>query len=524
MDNLMERLSRNLKRIRRDRKIPYSLLERATGIRASRLREIEEGEQHLSVDELDRLLGYYRLNVNQVLAYRRRYLKWALPVVAAAALGAVLFLYIGNGEPHESSPDKQAANIGAGIDGLPSDEAVGNDGADEADGGAGDRSSGRGDGTDEDGSGSDQEQAPDGKAADGAAPSQEQGVKVGQPDASGGVGAVGAEGGDPAGAGKESDGANSGEMPDEPEKAPVYENLHQGSKVTPAPLPAPKYDEPIIFRVWGNIAYDADKLPELEDNDLAAVKHIIPVSGLSADRPQWLGKSSKDRYILSLANADIWSDTTLAEWLSLRHEGYPAIGLGRKQEAYEPYIVQVKDRKVGILTLAGLIHEPQHIAQMNWIGLPRAYDDQEVRSAVERAKQEVDDLIVIIHVGFLRGDEVPDAKQERLARVAAEAGADIVIGNRSLRSQQVTAIGGVPVVYSLGRSVSDEAGDGLRNYVLDIHYSEGIDKIVVRAGTMKDGVLHFGERAADSASVRSWFEAWLNIPGIKWEFEDRSGI
>ena len=54
-------------------------------------------------------------------------------------------------------------------------------------------------------------------------------------------------------------------------------------------------------------------------------------------------------------------------------------------------------------------------------------------------------------------------------------------------------IHGVPVFYSLGRSVSADAADKLHNYVIDVHYADGLSKLVVHVGEMEGGFLRFRE-------------------------------
>jgi|GEM_PF-827076 len=565
MDNLMDRLTYNLKRIRRDRKIPYSVLERSTGIRASRLQEAEEGELQLSVDELDRLLAFYQLKPEQVLQYRRiSFVKIAAPVLAVAVIAMIIFSQT-FGQPDDREPIAVADDADGG-----SDAGVVGDGTRQGDGASVESEAGVvGDGT---GQGQEAVAGPDADAARGASgeevsggqtgadgdpdsdasggqdaaadPSQDGSAPVGDKQGSGngldGGSAGGTDVSDPADGesggssdtgsasdehesyGSGSDEESGGEAPAPAEEEIDYGSVYPGEEVDLAPLPVPVYEEPVVFRIWGNITYDADELPKLEDNDLPQVKHIIPVESLSNDRPGWLDDTAKDRFILSLANADVWSDTAVEEWLRLRDDGYPAFGIGRAADAYKPYIVQVKDQKVGFLSLAGLIHEAHQIAHPYWIGLPRAYDDVEIIRAVEQAKREVDYLFVLIHVGNKRGGEVPIAKQERLTRVAAEAGADLVIGNRSLRAQAITAVGDVPVFYSLGRSISDEAQDDLTNYVLDIHYTDGVDKIVAHVGSMEGGVLRFGGRSNDAAGIEAKFGPIREVSGIKLEIDDRT--
>lgn len=526
MENLMERMVHNLKRIRKERKIPYSVVERATGIKASRLQEAENGDVRLSVGELEKLLSFYRLTPQQVLRKRNNYfVKIAVPVAAVLVFGVIIFSQIFGQEP-----DREASDIPVVTDhhdGVDQDDQFALDNLPDSDRQADPQNEPGPASPHENNDQQDPDSNHDAKGhKDEASPVVDQGS--GNGDGNGSTATdetvdsdhdlVDHSGGD---SGKDAtDDAAIGTG--EEEIAIDYGSVHPGTRVTVPALPSPQYKEPVVFRMWGNIPYNAGQIPELEHNDEIDVKHVIPLAHLTVDRPDWLDEAHKDKYILNLATADIWTDTAIEEWIRLRNDGFPAIGFGRRAEAYEPYIVQVKDRKIGFVSLAGLIHEFQHIAQMNWIGLPRAYDNQEVITAVQRARAEVDDLIVLLHIGQHRSPELLE-KQERLARVAAEAGADLVIGNRSLFSQDVATIEDTPVFYSLGRSISEDARNGLVSYVIDVHYNDGIDKIVLHVGSMRDGVIRFGERSLDEgvqhdgAPDFSALKAWSDKSGIPLE-------
>lgn len=507
-------LVHNLKRIREDRNITYQTLERATGIPAARLREAEKGELRLSIGELDQLFAYYRMSVEQVLKYRQRKKRVILAAAAAFVVLAVSVITYGMlaGEPaggaaagqtaeetalagglDESGPSSEGAGLRSGTlqkeeDGETSEqadeaartgkvneaEADQTDGADRADEVGGAHHAGEADQADQS-----SEAGEDGWAATSG---EAQGVQdqLGQNDA----------------ISEQDSGKQSGSAATADQR-PAERPAEPG---TDGVMPPQKDEAGAVFRIWGNISYAAAGIPELEGNDAAKVTHIIPIEGLTTKRPDWVEEIGKERLILNLGTADIWSNTAVEEWTRLQDEGYAVIGLGKMPGVYEPQIIDVNGSKVGFVSLAGLIHEANQIAARNRVGLPRAYDNSEVIQAVTKAKEQVDYLIVLIHMGNRRGGEAPVAKQERLAKAAAEAGADLIIGNRSLRSQEAALIHGVPVFYSLGRSVSADAADKLHNYVIDVHYADGLSKLVVHVGEMEGGFLRFRE-PADSVAA-----------------------
>ncbi len=83
-------------------------------------------------------------------------------------------------------------------------------------------------------------------------------------------------------------------------------------------MPPQKDEAGAVFRIWGNISYAAAGIPELEGNDAAKVTHIIPIEGLTTKRPDWVEEIGKERLILNLGTADIWSNTAVEEWTRLQ--------------------------------------------------------------------------------------------------------------------------------------------------------------------------------------------------------------
>jgi len=467
-------LMNNMKKIREDQKLSLSVIARATGIPVARLREAEKGDERLTVGELDKLLAFYQMSASDVLKYRRSQRGIWLGTAVAGLILLLIAFGMGLGDRLEGllfQESRQAASGNAAIGG---DEAAAGGGdsvqpgsaqpADEAAGGAG---------------------SPGGSS--GASAGDSASNEAGDADDDSGDGEIGTD------AGGESEASGLAADP----MMPAGDGTQQGEAA----------GGEVILRFWGNIAYDADGLPELPDNGDERIFHIIPVEQLSTDRPAWLDKVGQGRYLLNLGNADIWTKTTVAEWQRLTRDGFNVIGLGRQLDVYKPYVMEIEGRKIGILSLSGLIHEADQIATSQRIGLPRAYDEQEIRNAVSSAREQVDYLFVLPHVGNKRGTEEPINRQRRLARLIAEAGGDFIIGNRSIRTQQAEVINGVPVFYSLGRSVSADAKDGLLNYVVDVHLSDTLDKVVIHLGEMEGGTLRFDR---DLTSHRATIEQQLD--------------
>lgn len=132
----------------------------------------------------------------------------------------------------------------------------------------------------------------------------------------------------------------------------------------------------------------------------------------------------------------------------LRAAGVGAFGAGENaREAQAPLVTEVKGTRiafVGFSAAAG----PGVAAEQAPGVLGAAVAD--LQAAVARARQEADFVIALAHWGPA-DQPAPDARQRQLARVLAEAGADVILGARPYVRQTVEFIGGRPVVYSLGK-------------------------------------------------------------------------
>lgn len=78
-----------------------------------------------------------------------------------------------------------------------------------------------------------------------------------------------------------------------------------------------------------------------------------------------------------------------------------------------------------------------------------------VRGAVQRAREQADVVVALIHFGY-EGVDYEGPEQEYLAHTAIDAGAALVIGSHSHVLQPVKEYNGGLIVYSLGNFVFDE--------------------------------------------------------------------
>lgn len=294
-----------------------------------------------------------------------------------------------------------------------------------------------------------------------------------------------------------------------PNKQPATEVAHEAepveqtdTEVTYSNLETTTEDKPesevqtsaelkqVIFRFWGSIPYNAPILPQLEVEKEHTLLDVIPIEQLSRTKPVWLQGKDKHHVILNAGTADIWTPTTIEAFRTLKEEKYNIFGLGTTPRVYEPFIMEINSKKIGFLSLAGLIHQPSEIALDKKIGLARAYRKDETLKAVRDAKDKVDYLFVLMDWGR-SWSETHNNTQRAIAESIIHGGGDFIIGNHPVYSQDFELVEGKPVFYGLGHSVYGKADENSVNFVLEAEFTSQLDKVRLRAGQMKKGVLTF---------------------------------
>lgn len=258
----------------------------------------------------------------------------------------------------------------------------------------------------------------------------------------------------------------------------------------------------VMFRFWGNIPYNTPILPQLEVEKEHTVLDVIPIEQLSTTKPVWLQGKDKHQVILNAGTADIWTPTTIEAFRTLKEEKYNIFGLGATPRVYEPFIMKINSKKIGFLSLAGLIHQPSEIALDKKIGLARAYRKDETLKAVREAKAKVDYLFVLIDWGRA-WSETHNNTQKAIAESIIHGGGDFIVGNHPIYSQDFELIEGKPVFYGLGHSVYSKADENSVNFVLEAEFTSQLDKVSLRAGQMKKGILTFDLTSDDRKQVQA---------------------
>jgi len=165
--------------------------------------------------------------------------------------------------------------------------------------------------------------------------------------------------------------------------------------------------------------------------------------------------------VISLANnhAFDYGREALEDCLTrLSNVGIDYVGAGfSEDETYSPLIKEIKDTKIGFLAYTNLGPETWKARGDNsgiaWI------DGSELSRAkleIEKAKSEVDILIVSLHAGE-EYQETPAQFQVDFAKMAIDAGADIIAGHHPHVVQPFEKYQQGYIAYSLGNFIFDQS-------------------------------------------------------------------
>jgi len=162
--------------------------------------------------------------------------------------------------------------------------------------------------------------------------------------------------------------------------------------------------------------------------------------------------------IVSFANNHVgdWNTTAFEDTLyGLKDNGILKTGAGfNKKEAATPTIIEKNGTRFGFLGFSD-VGPAWMEAQENKSGILLA-NDPNIEEIISNAKNECDVLIVSFHFG----DEyktVHNARQENLAKMAIDNGADMIIGHHPHVIEDISEYKGKPIVYSLGNFIFDQS-------------------------------------------------------------------
>ena len=166
--------------------------------------------------------------------------------------------------------------------------------------------------------------------------------------------------------------------------------------------------------------------------------------------------------IVSLANNHVldYGQDVLSQTFDILDEaGIVYAGAGETLErAMEWESFDLDGTKVGILCASRVYPSADWDVRNSQPGVFSTYDETLLVEQIEAAKEENDLVIVYVHWGVEK-EETPEDYQRELAQAYIDAGADLVIGCHPHVLQGIEYYEGVPIVYSLGNFLFNEAID-----------------------------------------------------------------
>ncbi|MDO8470315.1 MAG: CapA family protein [bacterium] len=160
---------------------------------------------------------------------------------------------------------------------------------------------------------------------------------------------------------------------------------------------------------------------------------------------------------VNFANNHVWDygrqafEDTLAR-LSVAGIGY--FGAGRNAaEAYAPYVLEREGIKIAFVGFTEFLRQVEATNERSGIAFA---DPETVRAAIIQARQQADIVIVSFHMGEEYRPE-PMERQRTLARLAVDAGADLVVGHHPHVIESHESYRGKEIFYSLGNFVFDQS-------------------------------------------------------------------
>ena len=135
--------------------------------------------------------------------------------------------------------------------------------------------------------------------------------------------------------------------------------------------------------------------------------------------------------------------------------------------SYEPLVIEKNGTKIGFLGFSDFLKHLE--VRENKLGI--AVVNDKMSEIIKKAKEKVDVLIVSFHWGE-EYQKLANERQRRLAKLAIDSGADLVIGHHPHVIQNVEKYNGKFIFYSLGNFVFDQnfsketmTGGGVEVYI-----------------------------------------------------------
>ncbi len=249
-----------------------------------------------------------------------------------------------------------------------------------------------------------------------------------------------------------------------------------------------------------------DELFERADIAIGNLECVISEQGVPEEKPYTFRAHPRvipllKKYFsaVSLANnhSGDYGPRAFADMLDLLERGGVSyFGGGRNiRSAHEPYIVEVKGKKVAFLGFNEFFPR-SYEALDDRAGIAWS-DDDYVIFDIRRAKTEfkADMVIVYPHWGW-EGERLASSRQVKLARLMIDAGASAVVGGHPHVTQNIEWYKGKPIFYSLGNFVFngfEENSDARLGWVLELWVAPDmqISWKIHRAKLDENGIPHY---------------------------------
>jgi poly-gamma-glutamate synthesis protein (capsule biosynthesis protein) len=230
-----------------------------------------------------------------------------------------------------------------------------------------------------------------------------------------------------------------------------------------------------VIKQGGNPFRSFDALFKRADVRIGNLECVVGNTGKAEDKPYVFRAHPRvtkllKRYFnaVSLANNHTgdYGPVAFSNMLDiLDRDGVAYFGGGKEiRSAHQPYIVEIKGKKIAILGYNEFF--PRSFEALSDRAGTAWSDDDYVVHDIKKAKNEyhADIVIVYPHWGW-EYEKQATSRQERLAHLMIDAGADVIVGGHPHVTQNIEVYKGKPIFYSLGNFVfngfdDDDANTG----------------------------------------------------------------
>ncbi len=180
--------------------------------------------------------------------------------------------------------------------------------------------------------------------------------------------------------------------------------------------------------------------------------------------------------IVSLANNHTldWDKPAFEQTMELLTENnilYTGAGFS-EEEAHSPTVIKLGDTTIGFLGYTEFLY-PYAFTKGDVSGVT-LFNEENMKRDIEKAKEEVDFLIVTFHCGDEYQKE-PNQKQRTWSESAIDYGADLIIGHHPHVTQPVEVYKEKYIAYSLGNFIFDQyfSEETMKGFLFEVKMQDG---------------------------------------------------